>query len=55
MQYVRDKVSSRIVHFKFQPAYLSHFEAVISRVTVVFQGLHKAFLDGHRFEGWSNI
>ncbi len=54
MQYVRDKVSSRIVHFKFQPAYLSHFEAVISKGNrSVSKGLYQAFLDGHRFEGWS--
>ena len=54
MQYVRERVSSRIVHFKFQPAYLSHFEAVISKGNrSVAKGLYQAFLDGHRFEGWS--
>lgn len=54
MRYVREKVASRIVHFKFQPAYLSHFEAVISKGNrSVAAGLYKAFEDGHRFEGWS--
>jgi len=53
-EYVKGKVASRIVHFKWQPSYLSHFEAVISKGgRSVAKGLLQAFRDGHRFEGWS--
>ena len=54
MQYVRDRYLHELFTLSFSLAYLSHFEAVISKGNrSVSKGLHKAFLDGHRFEGWS--
>jgi len=54
MLYIKSRVSSKVVHFKWQEPELSHFEAVVSKGNrSVGKGLLLAFQEGLRFEGWS--
>ena len=54
MLYLKSRVGSKTVHFKWQEPALSHFEAVVSKGNrSVGKGLLLAFQEGHRFEGWS--
>lgn len=52
--YLKDRVSSRIVKFKWADPEIAHFEALVSKGgRNIAQGLYKAFEKGLRFEGWS--
>ncbi|PCJ15422.1 MAG: hypothetical protein COB02_18040 [Candidatus Cloacimonadota bacterium] len=52
--YLKDRVSSRIVRFKWADPEIAHFEAIVSKGgRNIAQGLYNAFKKGLRFEGWS--
>ncbi|MCJ8344300.1 TIGR03936 family radical SAM-associated protein [bacterium] len=52
--YLKDRISSRIVRFKWADPEIAHFEALVSKGgRNIAQGLYNAFKKGLRFEGWS--
>jgi radical SAM family uncharacterized protein/radical SAM-linked protein len=54
MFYLKDRLSSKTVQFKWQDVRISHYEAILSRGDrSVGKGILAAFKSGSRFEGWS--
>jgi radical SAM family uncharacterized protein/radical SAM-linked protein len=54
LRFLRVRVASKRVRFKWQDPRIAHFEALVSKGDrSVGKGLLQAFREGHRFEGWS--
>jgi radical SAM family uncharacterized protein/radical SAM-linked protein len=54
ISFLRSRLRSKTIHFKWDEPETAHFEAVVSRGNrSISRGLLMAFQEGQRFEGWS--
>jgi len=54
IRFLRQRVASKRVRFRWQNPKIAHFEALVSKGDrSLGRGLLQAFRDGHRFEGWT--